>query len=280
MADFISRRAVDAVGNSAHSPLFLPDSHPYMTMNATSDFSIPNPAVIKRRDPKIARQLSKCCPGLGHIYSGSIRRGLAFLAAVDLLFVLGVILLLAPWGSMWGACGVFIISVGIAIYSVFDSSKVVLGTRPDYRMKDYNHWFAYAVISVVPTLAIAIAVSSAITKVTQLTKAVSPIPMIDIRTGDYFIEWKTAYRANKPAVGDYITYRGHLGDSRIYMGKIIALPGARDASLKEHDAVPEGHLLLERTNFNDDAQPLISEMAVVGKLVHRLGPLRRGNQSL
>ncbi len=246
-------------------------------MNTTLEttFPIQLPAIIKPRDPKVAGLLSKSCPGLGHIYAGDIRRGLTFLAAVDLPLALGALFLVAPWGSAVVAIVLWVVALAISIFSITDAKKTVLRTRPDYRMKDYNHWSVYTVIAVVPTMAAAIAVALAIiTTVSHSVVAASPLPQIDIQTGDRFVEWKTAYRNNKPTPGEYIVYRGPLGSGMLYMGQIVALPGDSVNTSQGKTFIPEGSLGLQRTD-STQGQLIVSEMAVTGKLLYRYWPLQR-----
>ena len=65
-----------------------------------------------------------------------------------------------------------------------------------------------------------------LTTTTQSVIAASHLPSIGVSQGDRYVEWKSAYRDHKPAVGDLIAYRGPLGSSgRKILGRITGLPG-------------------------------------------------------
>lgn len=243
-------------------------------MNHTAHpMPVQSPALIKSRDPKVAAKLSRSCPGLGHIYAGDIRRGLLFLAAVDLPLVLGALVLVAPWGNLWVTTALWIISAAVTLWSFFDARKVVLSTRSDYRMKDYNHWIVYVVIGVIPTLAVAMATAVAIrSTILQATSAASDLPEIGVAQGDFFVESTAAYRDRKPAKGDLIVYRGPLGSGQRFIGRIVGLPG--DPSVSSQGAPPPGFLEVTRAEGERDSR-IISEMSVTGKLTYRFWPPSR-----
>jgi signal peptidase I len=246
-------------------------------METSTDISPPfqAPASIKPRDPKMASLLAKCCAGLGHIYAGDIRRGLLVLAGVDLPLAFGSLLIVAPWGNLKLGIGLWFFAIALAIWSVFDVRKVVLSTRSDYRMKDYNHWIAYLVIGFVPSLVVAVAAGTAIlTTISESKIAVVDQPQIGIERGDRFIEWKAAYRDRKPAIGDRIVYRGPLGSRKLLLGRVIGLPGDVVITPEGQAPVPQGSLGVQHTD-GVEGRDVISEMAVSGKLVHRFWPLHR-----
>lgn len=248
-------------------------------MTVSSDLSppFPIPTVIKPRDPKTARKLARSCPGLGHVYAGDIRRGLLFLAGVDLPLVLGSLVLVAPWGSLRGAVALWILAAVITFWSWMDLRKLVRGTRSDYRMKDYNHWTVYVVIGFVPTLAVAMATAVAIRSTLFLaTAAASDLPRIGITRGDYFVESKTAYQDQRPAIGDHVVWQGPPGSSRErFIGRITGLSGGpATENAENHPLVPSGCVEVYRGDGTEGRQ-IISEMAVSGKLVFRFWPLSR-----
>lgn len=234
-------------------------------MNPTTTLDLSSfqpPAVIKPRDLKVASTLARGCPGLGHVYAGNIRRGLVFMAAVDLPIALGALFLIAPWGSIPAALVFWVIALALSIWSVIDARKVVRATRSDYRMKDYNHWLAYAVIGVVPTLAVALATSIAIINtLSQPIVSAADLPQIGIARGDRMVEWKAAYRDHKPAIGDRIVFRQTLDDPTIFLGRITALPGDALTTTTGEVAVPAGSLGVERDS-SPEGRFLIPEMAV------------------
>ncbi len=240
------------------------------TINHPAPFQAP--ALIKARNPKIAGLLSQCCPGLGHIYAGDIRRGLLVLAGVDLPLVLGALLIVAPWGNLRLAMALWIFAIAVGIWSYFDVKKVVRATRTDYRLKDYNHWLPYLVIGIIPSLAVAIAAAVAIlTTLSQSKLAATDLPQIGIVRGDRFLEWKAAYRDRQPAKGDHIVYRGPLGSEKLYLGQVIALPGDTLATPEGQSSVPKGSLGVQHAG-GMEGHRIISEMAVTGKLVYRYWP--------
>jgi hypothetical protein len=246
-------------------------------MNSNPETTLPfaAPAQVKPRDLKVARQLARCSPGLGHIYSGDIIRGLAFLAAADAPLILGALLLVAPWGNVWVALGLFVMSIAISQWSTVDARRVVLRTRADYRMKDYNHWLAYTVIAVIPTVAIATAVSVALlTTHSRTFVAARSLPAASVQKGDLFAEWRSAYQHQHPQKGDRITYLNTRVNGETYLGSVAGVPGDTVSTASGSTVVPEGSLAVQRGD-SPTGTFLISEMAVTGKLVYRLWPLSR-----
>lgn len=243
-------------------------------MSTTLDIPSPfqPPAVIKPRDPKIAGRLALCCPGLGHLYTGGIRRGLLFLAGVDLSLALGALLLIAPWGGIRPAAALWIFSSVLFAWSVLDARKTLLATRTDYRLKDYNHWIAYLVIGFIPTTAVAVAIAVAIrTHLVQAIRVMSDLPGIGIARGDLFLDWKAAYQDRRPAIGDYIIYQGPLGSGKSFPARVAGLPGDSIPTPDGPLRIPQGSLGIQRSD-GADGHFIISEMAVSGKLIHRFWP--------
>lgn len=235
------------------------------------------PAVIKPRVLKVARQLSRCCPGLGHIYAGDIRRGLLFLAGVDLPIVLGAWALVAPWGNIQLVIAFWIIAFALSTWATIDVKKTVLATRADYRMKDYNHWTAYLVIGVIPTLAVAMATAVAImTTLSQPLAIASDLPRIGVTKGDRIVEWKAAYKEAKPAKGDYVSFRRTIGGD-LFIGRIAALPGDTVTLPGGPHVIPERSIAITRGEEagGPETYEIISEMALAGKLVYRCWPPTR-----
>jgi len=75
------------------------------------------------REPWLAVNLSTILPGLGQFYTGRVRRGVGFLAAVAALFAGAVVTALAPRGSIWAALALGLLGSALAVFGLFDAHR-------------------------------------------------------------------------------------------------------------------------------------------------------------
>ena len=107
--------------------------------------------MIKRRRLELAAFLSLICPGLGHVYAGDAKKGIA-LVSVEY----GVVLLFGITGlisTFYGIVGVLIFIVVFYIYVIVSSVRLAYKNK-EYHLKKYNRWYWYiAFIVVIATFA-------------------------------------------------------------------------------------------------------------------------------
>jgi len=97
----------------------------------------------KPRRPWLAALLTILRTGLGHIYSGNLKRGL-------LLFCIGQLLSLSFFVSLVvitpnASYMIFAILVGFVftIYCIADAALIATKHKKNYELAEYNRWFVY-----------------------------------------------------------------------------------------------------------------------------------------
>lgn len=248
-----------------------------MNPNTETNSQPITPAVTKPRSARIARQLAWLSPGLGHMYLGQLVRGLSFAMAVLALILISAVLLLRGYENVAVFIILISITVIIGIYSVWDTILIARKTRPDYRLKDYNKPSAYILMFLAPSLAVAMAVAITIkVEVIAPYKITADLSELGIKKGDFIITSKKSYTSESPRVGDQITFKQGLIDSKNKIARIKAIPGD---SLPIHSTlktVPKDQLLVSYLDLeNNLTEELISSYSVTGKIVYRAWPPNR-----
>jgi signal peptidase I len=192
--------------------------------------------------PWLAALLTVLTPGLGHIYIGLAKRGLAFFALVMLADTLLMYALMGVLARFW----MFAISLGLLfglwLYIIIDA------TTRAYRMRDlprhsYNRWSVYVgafalawLITAIPAVYASNAKSSGQLGYFRAT-AGSMAPTL--QTGEYFLADATFYRARPPSRGEVAVYVHPKQPDIHYIKRIIAVEGDRIA-IKGGRAVVNG----------------------------------------
>ena len=94
-----------------------------------------NPAAPRR--PAVAALLGLVQPGLGHVYAGRFRRGMAViiillaLAAADILLVVNNV-------AGWVLLPIFLIAILLHVGQAIDAFRVARGAGVPYTLKSYN----------------------------------------------------------------------------------------------------------------------------------------------
>jgi hypothetical protein len=242
----------------------------------TAETAFVAPALIKPRDPRIARQLAWLCPGLGHMYCGSLVRGLWIMGASQLPICVGIVALCKdtrywPWLLVSFVC-CSIIHYG----SVRDVIRLACQTRPDYRLKDYNRLSAYLLLYVVPTWSLAAGV--AITLLAQVgngMRTVNAYPALGLGDGDQMFVSKMAIQ--EPLTkNDRIVFRFSPTSRPITPGLVLAVAGESITTDTGTTIVPPDQVWLR---YQDNAGKIddrfVSSYAIGGKIIFRYWPLSR-----
>ncbi|TRZ65840.1 hypothetical protein D4R20_01445, partial [bacterium] len=94
---------------------------------------------IKKRNSFLAVILSLLCPGLGHIYSGDLKKGIIIYFAFNILVLIIFIL------SMLFSMALMILILVVVLFIVFDVIKLSKRNK-EYELKSYNRWYVYITI--------------------------------------------------------------------------------------------------------------------------------------
>jgi len=182
--------------------------------------------VESRRQPWIACALSLCCPGLGHLYSGRLQRGLVlFLVSLVILPVAALVAGLASsTGALLGLIISFVALLGIWLFAVVDAGRVAAGMA-DHAVHDYQRPLIYA-------LFVAAGISSPILSVSYIRQnlleafylpsdSMSPV----LRNGDRILVNKARWRMQNLKRGDVVVFHAPDHAEHIYIKRLVGLPG-------------------------------------------------------
>jgi hypothetical protein len=245
-------------------------------MNTASETAFTSPSLIKPRNPRVARQLAWCCPGLGHMYCGSLVRGLWIMGASQLPLCVGIVALCKDTRYWPIVLAGFALGVVISFWSVWDAIQLARRTRPDYRLKDYNRLSAYLLIYVVPTWSLAAGV--AITLLAQVgngMRTVNAYPALGLGDGDQMFVSKMAIQ--EPLTkNDRIVFRFSPTARPITPGLVLAVAGETITTDTGTTVVPPDQVWLRyQDNAGKVDDRFVSSYAIGGKIIFRYWPLSR-----
>lgn len=234
------------------------------------------PALIKARNPRIARQLAWCSPGLAHMYCGSLVRGLWIMGASHLPLCIGAIALCTKI-NYWPALLVgFILYLLIHYWSVWDAVQLARKTRLDYRLKDYNRLSAYLLLFIVPpwTLGAGVAITL-LTQVGNGMRTVNEFPALGLGNGDLTFVSKMA--TQEPLTkNDRVVFRFSPTSRPTTPGLVLAVAGETITTDTGSTVVPPDQVWLR---YQDNAGKIddrfVSTYAIGGKIIFRYWPFNR-----
>ncbi len=124
-----------------------------MDATLTESEGIESPPAIRRRNPWIAAVLAYLSPGLGHVYAGRARRGLAVATGC---LVVGVG---AFWLSMVARhpalrLGALALAFGVILFAIADAYTTTARTPEHFAPKWYNRWYVYVGLSLATALVV------------------------------------------------------------------------------------------------------------------------------
>ena len=181
---------------------------------------------IKPRRPIVAELLSFLVAGLGHIYCGRFGKGLILFVAHAALGAPAMMVIL-PLGRGYRITGfvAIVASTAIWIYAILNARRTAKKTRKDYVLKDYNRWWIYLLLAVMP---MPISVSGAFL-IRETAIEAFYVPSISmyptIRFNEKVLVNKIVYRREPIRRGDVAVYV-HPNKRHVHnVKRIVALPG-------------------------------------------------------
>ena len=159
--------------------------------------------MTKKRSAIIAAIISLLFPGLGHIYSGSPKRGIIL---YTLSWILLIVVILSGVLSTFKGLVVFIcLGIGYIIFIAVDAF-LIARKQTDYELKSYNKWYIYLIYAI-----FVLFIPEIIFPITQNLgykpyhiPAGSMIPTLNI--GDQIMVDMKHYKKNHPKRGDIIVF--------------------------------------------------------------------------
>jgi len=180
-----------------------------------------HPTQEKLRKPFDAFQLAFIFPGLGQVYNGRLKRGIAVAIA---LWVSMMTLALPWWSHFYGFVISLMLIVGAMLFGILDAILLAVRTRRQ-TLHSYNRWYVYAIWMVV-SYALLFSIwtlikSSRYQSYQQPTSSMEP----SIIPGDVLIADREYYRSQSVHPGDIMVVRFSRDSSHSYIRRCVALPG-------------------------------------------------------
>ncbi|MGD0388312.1 MAG: signal peptidase I [Tepidisphaeraceae bacterium] len=187
-----------------------------------------------QRRPWLAVLLSMVLPGLGQLYCGATIKCLwvsGLMSAIGILSILSIATplsashrpLIQTSGSLLLLC--LVLSLVVYGFSVIDALLTARKTREDYRLKDYNRWYAYLLFWIAVSGGYLFA--ALYVRETQLEAFKVPGASMypAIWPGDRLLAAKNVYLDHDPAIGDVVIFRNPENRAQAYIKRVVAVEG-------------------------------------------------------
>lgn len=172
-----------------------------------------------RRYISLAIFLSFLCPGLGHIYSGRMLRGIIIFTSNLLIYVLLVIIsiFVSP----------YFLLLALIIFTLIITDVVYVTKKEKFtKPKPYNKWYIYVLISIFITLFLELVFAPLIRYNIFETFRIPTGSMENtILKGDYILVSKISYGIHKPLSNKYLYEFNNLKSGDLI---VFIFPGDRD----------------------------------------------------
>lgn len=251
----------------SHLRRTLSDASIEIQFNSTGVF-----VVEKKRRPVIAGLLSLVMPGLGHMYAGDLRKGLAIIGLLYGVIICGG--LFGLYSTFYGIAAAIIVSLSCYVYALLSSVGLAARSRV-YRVKGFNRWYWYLTFFISASL-VANVLSSYRAPIlgyeTYRIPAQSMHPALQV--GD-FITTDTRYSEAK--VGDVVVFFYPRDKRLVYVKRVVALGGdtvAIENGLVVRNGVPQEFVSIAEGNRKLDISRTMREFKVPQNEVFVLGDWR------
>jgi signal peptidase I len=198
----------------------------------------------KARKPWLSGLLSLTCPGLGHLYNGSLAAAVVAGVSTCLAMALGTHL---GVHGLRGVLAYFVLvgawTIGLAAHASRDARR-----NPEIALTRFQSLPAYV------AFAVAASVLGWVIKPLYRVEPVyvSTTSMIpSIVPGDLVIADLHAYRRRAPATGELVIVRARDGETRYRFGRVLGVPGDR-VEVRDND-VRVNDVPLERRPLSEES---------------------------
>jgi signal peptidase I len=115
--------------------------------------------------------------------------------------------------------------VGLWVYAAWDAWRVARAGGPDFTLREYNRWYVYLIVGLLPLPGAASWAMSVRENVVQafVVPSESMSPTIESRQG--VLVDKLAYRIGPVCRGDVVVFRNPNQPYQDYIKRVVALPG-------------------------------------------------------
>lgn len=210
--------------------------------------------IIKQRKPWVAGILSLLVPGLGHIYIGKWKKGLFLLP----LFILAWYFLALPitiWvpGAPLNVILMAIIIIVLLGWPTADAVYLAKQYPEGYHLEAYDKWFIYLLVYLFAIMGYHQLSEIVGNHLWKPNKLVSTSMQPTLLLGDHILTDKIFYSFHTPQRGDIITFRSPEDENKIWIKRIIGLPG-ETIEVREKMVYLNGELL-EENSFTQHLDP-------------------------
>ena len=214
------------------------------------------------RKPWVAANLSLLLAGLGQVYCGDIRRGLAHMWLVGCLLLLATGALVLPITGRGAVLLVLLIAgFGVTVFSAWKAFHAARHTRHDYRLKDYNRPFSYAAfvfLFVIPVIGFGALLRANFAQVFVVpTSSMSPT----ITNGSRIVVRKDTFQDRDPEINELVVFKNPENRRQTYVKRVVATAGdvieIRDGVvLRDGEPLEEvSTIALDNANFPEFTVP-------------------------
>ncbi len=178
--------------------------------------------INKPRKPWLAGLLSLMADGLGHIYSGSAKRGIWILILVVFL-LLPVVLFIFSLPTPWSVGLGLLTALSIKFFIIFDSVRIAKNKKSEYLLKPFNKLWVYVCYACLFSLIVEYYPGKYfIAQAFKIpTSSMSPALIV----GDHIMSDKWTYRFHSPERGDIVIFKFPKNEEKIFIKRIIGMPG-------------------------------------------------------
>ncbi len=193
-----------------------------------------------QRRPWLAVLLSAFLPGLGQLYCGATIKCLCFSGLMSALGILSLLAIASPF-SVNGSWLSLSLTLAVLVYalSVIDALFTARKTREDYRLKDYNRWYAYVLFCIAVSGGYLIAGLYVRETRLEAFKVPSNSMYPAIWAGDRLLATKNVYLDADPAIGDVVVFRNPDNRTQLYIKRVVALAGDT-VEIRKHELYING----------------------------------------
>jgi signal peptidase I len=181
---------------------------------------------VRKRKPWAAANLSLLLAGLGQVYCGDIRRGLAHMWIVGGLLLLATGTVVAP--ISWRGTALLLIFILWLVATAFSAKTAYQSarrTREDYRIKDYNRPWCYAAfifLFLIPVIGFGSLMRANFVEVFVVpTKSMEPT----IPRGSRVVVRKDSYNQHDPQLHDLVVFKNPENRQHAFVKRVVATAG-------------------------------------------------------
>lgn len=172
------------------------------------------------RSPVGAGLLSILCPGVGHVYAGDAKKGIAIIAIFFVIFIGAG--LAGFMSTFYGLAGAVFALVCVEIYALV-SAVLLARKQTAYQKKVYNRWYVYLGLIALVSVALNMLVALRGPLLGYETFRITANSMAStLQAGDYVT---TNTRKFTPHIGDIIVFRYPRNRNVEFVKRVAALGG-------------------------------------------------------